>query len=166
MNALSLWNPYAALLISGAKKIETRSWSTNFRGWIGIIATKGGLPLSDFAALIRREPFMSAIAALGYRSISDFPSGLIGAVRLGPCERVLAHPRAMLFAGGNITIPPPEPERSFGDYTPGRFAWMTIDRIACKEPVPWKGGQRWVTGPDDVVWKACGGRPGDRLNRT
>lgn len=166
MKAISLWQPWSSLLISGAKRVETRSWSTNIRGWVGVIATKGGLPLSEFARLIRTEPFKIAIARMGYKSIADFPTGLIGAVRLGPCGQVLSRPRAFSYPGGQTMLPPPEPELSFGNYEVGRYCFITLDRIACKTPVPWNGGQRWVTIPDDVVWRACGGRPVDRLVQT
>ena len=38
MKALSVWQPWASLLASGAKKYETRSWATHYRGPIAIHA--------------------------------------------------------------------------------------------------------------------------------
>lgn len=35
---LSLWQPYATLIAIGAKKIETRSWPTRYRGRLAIHA--------------------------------------------------------------------------------------------------------------------------------
>lgn len=37
---------------------------------------------------------------------------------------------------------PEEPERSFGDYNPGRFAWILNDVRPLKTPIPAKGRQR------------------------
>lgn len=41
MKALSLTQPWATLVAIGAKKIETRSWSTSYRGPVAIHASKG-----------------------------------------------------------------------------------------------------------------------------
>jgi hypothetical protein len=39
----------------------------------------------------------------------------------------------------DIFIPPPEPERSFGDYTPGRYAWILTNIKPLPAPIPAKG---------------------------
>jgi len=38
MKALTLWQPWASLIAVGAKRIETRSWSTKYRGPLAIHA--------------------------------------------------------------------------------------------------------------------------------
>lgn len=40
MKAISLWQPWATLIATGAKQIETRSWATSYRGPIAIHAAK------------------------------------------------------------------------------------------------------------------------------
>jgi hypothetical protein len=40
MKALTLWQPWASLIALGAKTIETRSWSTKYRGPLAIHAAK------------------------------------------------------------------------------------------------------------------------------
>lgn len=40
MKVLSLTQPYAALICSGTKRVETRSWKTNYRGPLYIHASK------------------------------------------------------------------------------------------------------------------------------
>lgn len=47
-------------------------------------------------------------------------------------------------------LPPPEPERAFGDYADHRFAWKLEDIRVLKTPLPCKGRQRFwnVTLPD------------------
>lgn len=39
MKALTLWQPWASLVALGEKKIETRTWSTTYRGTLAIHAS-------------------------------------------------------------------------------------------------------------------------------
>lgn len=41
MKALSLRQPYASFIAIGRKTIETRTWSTNYRGKLLIVSSKG-----------------------------------------------------------------------------------------------------------------------------
>jgi hypothetical protein len=44
---------------------------------------------------------------------------------------------------------PPEPELSFGDYTPGRFMYILRNIKVLPEPIPAKGRQGpWTPEPD------------------
>ena len=46
---------------------------------------------------------------------------------------------------------PPEPERSFGNYEPGRWAWVLEDLRPLKEPIPARGYQGlWTPTPELV----------------
>ena len=40
MKAISLWQPWASAIASGSKRIETRSWATNYRGPLLIHAAR------------------------------------------------------------------------------------------------------------------------------
>lgn len=40
MKAITVWQPWASLLVSGRKRYETRSWATSYRGPIAIHAAK------------------------------------------------------------------------------------------------------------------------------
>lgn len=40
MKCISLWQPWASLLVAGVKKIETRSWLTGYRGPLYISRSK------------------------------------------------------------------------------------------------------------------------------
>ena len=40
IKALSLWQPWASAIAVGYKHYETRSWKTDYRGWLGIHAAK------------------------------------------------------------------------------------------------------------------------------
>lgn len=65
MKALTLYEPWASLVALGAKKIETRSWPTKYRGPLAIRAAK------SYEAwhmnLSWEEPFYSALKPLPAR---------------------------------------------------------------------------------------------------
>ena len=79
MKALSLTQPWATLVAMGAKRIETRSWATSYRGPLAIHASKG-LP-SWVADAVRGEPqFANALGDLfdpHGRALGDLPRGFI-----------------------------------------------------------------------------------------
>lgn len=127
MKALSLWQPWATLVALGFKQTETRSWSTKYRGPLAIHATKR---FPDQAKLLCVEtPFFGYLQQGGYTNWSTLPTGAVVAiVELVDCYRI---------EEGSILY---EPERSFGDYTPGRFAWKLINR-QFMEPVRARGAQ-------------------------
>lgn len=52
MKAITILQPWAALIACGAKKIETRSWYTDHRGQIAIHAGKS----EKYLSLAFREP--------------------------------------------------------------------------------------------------------------
>jgi hypothetical protein len=60
MKALSIIQPWATLLAMGAKKIETRSYRTPYRGPLLIHASKTLSPSG--MQLAKTEPFLSAPA--------------------------------------------------------------------------------------------------------
>ncbi|MDR2893001.1 MAG: ASCH domain-containing protein [Deltaproteobacteria bacterium] len=47
MKALSIWQPFASLVVAGHKKIEVRTWATEHRGPLLICSTAGDLDLGD-----------------------------------------------------------------------------------------------------------------------
>lgn len=130
MKALTLTQPWATLVAIEAKRIETRSWQTHYRGPLAIHAAKGlaGMRQRDFVALCGRAPFAPALAAAGYRDPADLPRGAIVAVaELVAIERIEA------------ATMPDEPERSFGDYRPGRYAWHLAGVRRLVSPRPARG---------------------------
>lgn len=150
MKALTLTQPWATLVAIGAKRIETRSWDTKYRGPLAIHAAKG-FPgwAKDFCAsgVFYRalgwpespSPLTQAWIDDNSRRIKDLPLGAIVAtarlVNVLPTEVV--NNRANVWG---ISIGPvSEHELQFGDYTPGRFAWLLEDIEALAVPVPAKG---------------------------
>ena len=124
MKALSLIQPWASLVTLGAKRIETRSWQTRYRGPLAIHASKG-FP-SDCRKLVGQAPFYEC---LGARTATELPLGaVLGVVWLTECL-----PTDQLEPG--------EPEKFFGDFTPGRFGWFFEQTILTFNPRPVSGAR-------------------------
>lgn len=133
--------PYATLVAIGAKKIETRSWSTSYRGPIAIHAAKG-MP-REAIALCHTEPFAYALHEHGFTAISDLPRGAIVAkARLAdvqPTSRWVFVAGQRIFEPATDLPPALSQERHFGDFTGGRFMWILEDVRALLQPVPERG---------------------------
>jgi hypothetical protein len=162
MKLLSLWEPWATLMAIGAKRIETRSWDTNYRGWIAIHASKGGLNQSDLERQCFEEGFYQALMEFGpfkqqvecsvrYKGWIKqvFPHGCIVAVmRLQTCWPTGLVERALSDSLGKEAM---VREQHFGDYSPGRWAWITTDCFRLPFPIPFRATQRLMNLPPDTL---------------
>lgn len=140
MKALSIWQPWATLLCKGIKIYETRSWQTRYRGPIALHAAR----LSVGRAL-RETPPEKALAmqrAIAPLAFEDLPTGCI----LGVAELAGCLPIDEAFAASL-----PGEERYFGDFSPGRFAWVLRDVRALPQPIPARGWQG--------IWNYAGALP-------
>ncbi len=103
MKAITIWQPYAHAIRLGKKHYETRSWRTNYRGFIVVHAAK--------------------------RCISTKEKSLIKKYRIPESSLIYGAPVAICKIEDCIKITPefikaqPEEEINFGDWKPGRFAW-------------------------------------------
>jgi len=128
MKALTLTQPWATLVAIGAKKIETRSWNTSYRGPLAIHAAAG--KYVDDYLLMKIEPFYSALRDAGIESRLQIPLGGVVAI----CNLVQVDSIKDGYEK-HITYN----ERSFGDYTAGRFAWILKNVVPLSEPFAAKG---------------------------
>lgn len=128
MKTLTLTQPFASLVAIGAKRIETRSWKTSYRGPLAIHAAKG-FPMWA-QALCVDEPFYSALSPL------EAAFRLPRAVIVATCQLV-----DIRETGGTCAWEPDNgtDERAFGDYAPGRFMWLLEDVQPLPKPIPVKG---------------------------
>jgi len=127
VKALTLWQPWATLIALGEKHYETRHWVTPYRG-----------PLVIHAAARKVRPdelnlqILDTLGAHGLE-IDDLPLGA------GLCvvnmTKVWNTTTLVTFAGLDIK------ERSFGNYTPGRYAWQLDNLRVFPQPIPAKGEQ-------------------------
>lgn len=178
MKALTIRQPWASLIAAGVKTIETRSWSTKYRGPLAIHAGKrrpghgevgdwcfddcghdrGWIAPTDGHDGYTGEPipsivgdFMPLGAVVATCTLADVipivaPGGFVG------------HTIGVLDPGedgdpdGLWEWRPPQDggeahstswhnrtdQLPFGDFTPGRYAWLLTDIAPC-DPVPAKG---------------------------
>lgn len=129
---LTLTQPWATLMAIGAKSIETRSWRTKWRGWFAIHASKS-FP-GECRDLCYTEPFNSAFLRAGLNVLAtdtDLPLGkVLAVVELVDCVKTESVRSKLDHA-----------ERTFGDYSDGRYAWMTRNVRRLREPFEMRGAQ-------------------------
>lgn len=146
MKASSLWQPWATLVALNEKRIETRSWPTSYRGPLAIHAAKK--MTNELARLTwLTEPFASVLHKHGLESL---PRGCVVATcELVGCKLIPEIPTVWHTPMGDWTMT--EQEIAFGDYTPGRYAWLLADIVALPGPVPARGAQGlWEWRPEGV----------------
>lgn len=139
MKALSLDQPWASLLAGGPKQFETRAWRTNYRGRIAIHATKK--LTSEALTLTFQEAFARSLTRLGYLTAEDLPLGCI----IGTATIVDMIPAMDVYR--KIA----QLERTFGNYTMGRWAWQCADPVLFKTPIPCRGMQGLWTVPEALL---------------
>jgi hypothetical protein len=147
MKVLTLTQPWATLVAIGAKQIETRSWSTSYRGPLAIHAAKGLAPVGGRAGLYDlafSDPdgyFYSALHQANVFCIDDLPLGAIVATCELVCCKLMNIPNLKRgwYNVAGADWPLTDQERAFGDYTPGRFAWLLANIRALPKPIPAKG---------------------------
>lgn len=121
MKTITLIQPWATLILQEDKKIETRSWNTNYRGKLAIHA---GLKVDK---TVFNDPFYQPL--LENYSINDIPKGRIIAI----CELVDCMPTEKI----RETLS--EKEIKLGNYSSGRFAWILRNVIPIEPSIPTKG---------------------------
>lgn len=150
MKALTLTQPWATLVAIGAKRIETRGWKTDYRGPLAIHAAKGWT--EEMVKLsMRGEPFHSVLTAAGYPLFSLLPRACVVATCvLVDCRPITADSKE--WGTNGVLWPLDDQERAFGDYAPGRYAWLLADVQPLAEPVPARGAlSLWEWQPPSLV---------------
>jgi hypothetical protein len=143
---LSLDQPWATLVAIGAKKVETRSWETLYRGELLIHATRN-YPVSR-RGLRFDEPFYGVLWRAGIKPDMPLPLGaILASVDLADCWLIQqgAVPNIPELVTSTGFVPVFEPERSFGNYAPGRFGWVFSNTRKLPTPIPARGCQKLWT---------------------
>ncbi len=126
MKAISLLQPWATLVVTGVKTIETRSWGTKYRGPILIHASQGKAG-SIFTSLLFFKKYIPDFkhlpfgAIIGKATISD----VIRIENLQMTDELI----------NRLTME----EKAFGDYSDGRYAWMLEEAEQFDTPIPARG---------------------------
>jgi hypothetical protein len=129
--------PWATLVALGENTIETRSWSTRYRGALAIHAARA-FP-AEARALCEEEPYRSVLARGDHASPDALPRGAV--IALAQLDDVIAFTRASQretrarSARGLL----PRHEADFGDFSAGRFGFVLSHVQRLSAPVPAKG---------------------------
>ena len=138
MKALYLWEPFASAMALGVKRNETRGRSISYRGDVVICASKHrdsnvGIGACKFLLAHFRHPEDDTVAD----TMARLPYGMaLCVVNLYDCVNV----DSSFTTKGNI-FDISITERSLGDYSPGRYAWLTRNLRVLAAPVPVRGKQ-------------------------
>lgn len=188
MKVLTLHQPWASLIALGVKTIETRSWTTSYRGPLAIHAGASFQGIDD--ELECEEAGWRAAQIGGYQASYCYRSsdeGVRGQTMLVSTPGAVVEPSVSIaiedeyrvmplgaivatctlvdvvpMVGTNdidmngpylrvddehlwLAVDPTsgfvDRQRPYGDFTPGRFAWLLADVVPVDPPVPFKGGQ-------------------------
>jgi hypothetical protein len=146
LKALTLTQPWASLVALREKTIETRSWYTAYRGELVIHAAKG-FP-GDAQALCERPHFTEALRGLTAKEL-PLSRGLC-VVKVRACIKTNEMYKVRAILGHQPTLN----EMRFGNYEPGRFAWVLQYVRPIEDGESVRGFQRlwnWPAGANDRV---------------
>lgn len=179
MRCITLTQPWATLVAVGAKRIETRNWSTAHRGPLAIHAAisygRGGK--RGFYSRCQYDPFKSALEPHlrifeHYNCFAAPLGAIVATCELLDCvptvhPGIANEPGKPWFTGVRkgvgphyYEVPPPldSNEYAFGDYSAGRFAWLLGYVKALPEPIPCKGQLGLFNLPSDIAKRLESGR--------
>ena len=155
MKALTLWQPWATLVARGVKTIETRGWSTAYRGPLLIHAAKrspdlyvqGVVPMwhpDKWTLWFTTEPGKSADHPCPLGAVVATCT-LIDVVPIGGptrCPEVREDTDGLwLYPASGRPAQDVSDQQPYGDFTPGRYAWLLDNVQALPESIPAKGRQ-------------------------
>lgn len=137
MKAITIWQPWASLLVSGQKIYETRSWATSYRGPIAIHAAK--------RPVRRTIDTLVADRGDGWTTLDYFDSlfmrpGSLDELPTGAIVGTAILTRYNLVTEDFVEKLTPQ-ERALGDFSLGRYAWEFQKMVPVNSPVPAKGMQ-------------------------
>lgn len=149
MKAISLWQPWATAIALGSKRIETRSWKTDYRGPLAIHAAKRCIKkeMNDLcfdhewvgALHLESEVFSGEHRIDLDRFLFGMPFGSIVAIcMLVDCKETEEIDEIEDLRGENSFR---WCEEDLGDFSPGRFGWILEDIRQLSDPIPYRGQQ-------------------------
>lgn len=138
MKAITIWQPWASLLVSGRKRYETRSWATTYHGPIAIHAAKRPVRRTIDALVADSDgngwSTLEELDSLFIRpgALDQLPTGaVVGTAILTRCNLITEDFLAKLTPM----------ERALGDFSLGRYAWEFHAMVPVDPPIPVKGAQ-------------------------
>jgi hypothetical protein len=151
MKALTLTQPWATLMALQMKRIETRSWSTSYRGEFVVHAAKGFPKWAKETC--EQEPFKHALGEYTAKTL-PLSQGLCIVNLLGCFPTTRLGFDQMAFVHG---VEPDLTEIAFGDYSENRYMWLTDYVRPLPSTGPVKGAlSLWTWNPQQMAEDALG----------
>ena len=150
MRVLTLYEPWATLVVYGHKKIETRSWLRNIKGDLLIHAGKKWTTYQKEVCQI--PEFAEALKSIGLTR-RDLEKNL-GKI-LGKVNVLGGYPIQDVNPGFYVNLTKIRmPELMFGGYSAGRFGYIMEDPRILKIPIPATGHQGTFNfeAPDESLY--------------
>lgn len=145
MKALTLWQPWASLVALGEKQVETRCWTTKYRGELAIHSAAKLPP--KWLGQSRDDPdFRDELAdVLNVRRDVDERNGshVDAAIQSLPYGSILCIVKLVSIEETAIARDSlSKREQIFGNYEDGRYAWFFEMVDVFESPIPAKGHQQ------------------------
>lgn len=138
IRALSLRQPFASLMLPPFNKIETRTWSTNYRGLVLICASQKGYPWNVVRDICGAKQF---------NRITNF---------IGTHKLRLSATDGHAIAIGNLVDCRPmtkeDEDKCFVQHFPDLWCHV-YENVRPIKPFPWKGSQGWKTLTEEQTRK-------------
>lgn len=165
MKAITLTQPWATLVAVGAKRYETRSWSTTYRGPLAIHAAKGMPRWARY--FMAEDPCRTALLEAALTPAIAFapPRGVIVAIcdLTGCTDAAWIKSMNWRLEGSKEPNPALINEWAFGDFSEGRYAWRLENVRRLPEPIPtkgalglWEWNDAYPFGDDAALCLKCG----------
>lgn len=153
MRAISLWEPWASLIRTGAKTWETRSWETKYRGRLLICASKAGISKLELISYLSMWPFQGGLAPLIGKPLDlaakTWPGIKMEHLNFGKAVAIVEILDCK--PTGKMTQDEIGTDRPFGNFETGRYGWKL--NLLRKDfiPFPVKGSQGFFDVDDAVI---------------
>lgn len=161
MKAISLWQPWATAVVLGAKGIETRGWSTDYRGPL-LIHAAARCNKKDLTRQRSHWLWCAVLQPVGVTRGSTAPlwdllpfGAIIGHVDLVDCRPTDSFTVGELDAArrwsGQTSPSCQWTERELGDFRMGRFGWVLRNPRPIRPAIVMPGRQRLFDVPDELL---------------
>lgn len=157
MKAITLWQPWASAIMAGLKTVETRSWSTRYRGQL-VIHAGTRRPTKREVQHLREQCTQEQWDRLDF---DDLPFGAaLGVVDLVDCVPIRTTPGYPpgYFADTTWHMtkgsrwPLTDLERAWGWFADDRYAWCLGPPLVFDAPAEMRGKQRlWEIDPVELL---------------
>lgn len=146
MKVISIWQPFASLLVHGHKVVETRTWKAPcslIGQCVGIASTKIIRP--EQRSVFDDPIFAGCYIETDLPSLDKMPNGyLVGSVILHSCDLMTEEDLDDVSTC----------EYSFGVWEEGRYAWRVRAPVAFERPIPVSGAQGIWELDDEIIRSA------------